>query len=245
MEVINMNKPKFTWEEFKKGWSKNGMVISDTKENMLKFIRLAKENGIELEDFNIECGLGSNIKELYFSSFDENLKRSNIIDDGDIPYTLQEVLNDLNMSPLIKTGDVVELRNGAICVMLYNAFLNLNDKIVEAKLEYYTEDYLDNNYGGKGFDVMKIKHMINPFDYFRLDKIEDWDWVREEKKEIKLEDLKVGTRFKFTLSTDRIFIGRIVNIDGKYRVLCENTNAVISLDFTNDDDIKILEIVEE
>ena len=32
-----MKKQKFTWEEFKKGWGLNGMVISDTKENMAKF----------------------------------------------------------------------------------------------------------------------------------------------------------------------------------------------------------------
>ena len=237
-----MKKQKFTWEEFKKGWSENGIVIEDTKENMEEFVKLAENNGMKRTRF---WGYEYNGVINLYSDSNGIIYQSEVESEKDIVYTLQEVLNDLNMPPLIENGDVVELRDGTICVMLSNAFLNLNDKIVEAKLEYYTEDYLDNNYGGKGFDVMKIKHMINPFDYFRLDKIEDWDWVREEKKEIKLEDLKVGTRFKFTLSTDRIFIGRIVNIDGKYRVLCENTNAVISLDFTNDDDIKILEIVEE
>ena len=88
MEVINMNKPKFTWKEFKKGWGLNGMVISDTKENMLIFCMLAKENEIELEDDNMEYNLGSNIKCLYFSNVDKNLKCSTIIEHRDIQYSI-------------------------------------------------------------------------------------------------------------------------------------------------------------
>ena len=33
----------------------------------------------------------------------------------------------------LEFGNVVELRNGTICVMLSNAFLDLNDKIILVK----------------------------------------------------------------------------------------------------------------
>ena len=206
-----MEKQKFTWEEFKKGWGLNGMVISDTKENMAKFCILAEENGIILENESMKYNLGSNIKCLYFSNVDKNLKCSTIIDHRDIQYYLQEILSDIN-SPKIETGDVVELRNGTICVMLSNAFLNLNDKIVESELEDYTEDYLYNDYGYEEFDVMKIKHIVNPFDYFRLDNIEiEWDWVREEReeeKEIRLEVLDPGTKVKYIYKDATVYLDR-------------------------------------
>ena len=88
--------------------------------------------------------------------------------------------------PTIKNGDVVELRSGAICIVINNMLLNFNKKTWEATLDKtYSYDYLDIS-GYPEFDIVKVKSSVNSSasDYFNLkDECIDWDWVREERRD--------------------------------------------------------------
>ena len=90
-----MEKLIFTWEYFKKGWDLNHIVIHDTKENMEKFCMLAEENGIILENESMKCELKEYVEVLYY--MDNVLYYTREIDEEDISYTLEEVLEDLNI----------------------------------------------------------------------------------------------------------------------------------------------------
>ena len=127
-----MRKQKFTWEEFKKGWTKTHIVIEDTIENMEKFVKLAENNGMKRLKFwdyayigvrNLDCDSKGNI----YQTFVESSK--------DIVYTLQEVLNDIGL-PLIETNDAIELRNN---IDEIERFENMSEK--EKANECFTAYY--------------------------------------------------------------------------------------------------------
>ena len=89
--------------------------------------------------------------------------------------------------PEIENGDIVKLRNGAICIVINDMILNFNKKVWETTLNRgaYTKDYLDID-GASEFDIIKIKSCSDLYgtDYFNLqDECIVWDWVREERND--------------------------------------------------------------
>ena len=81
----------------------------------------------------------------------------------------------------LKTGDIVELRNGERLFVLHESLLDLKEKEWGSSFDEYSED-LKYCYMGRDleFDIVKIaKNPIfeNYRDYFRLDEIKiKWDW---------------------------------------------------------------------
>ena len=99
--------------------------------------------------------------------------------------------------PIIESGDIVELRNGAICVVINGQVLDLKNKIWKSTInETYDCNYLDID-GDSEFDIIKIKSCVGlrGSDYFIFqDERIRWDWIREEKCDstftVAKEDLK-------------------------------------------------------
>lgn len=103
----------------------------------------------------------------------------------------------------LKSGDIVELRNGDRYILIKNArhnqydtptdvFMSIN-KFGSMPLSWYSDSLLNSN-GDKSYDIMKISDSFYIPNIFRTHPsgtlvVPDWAWEREETKEMTLEEV--------------------------------------------------------
>lgn len=103
----------------------------------------------------------------------------------------------------LKSGDMVELRNGEIYIFIKDAKRNKHDNSRDIfmgissyrciPLSYYSNSLLDLR-GDKSYDIMKMSdgfYIPNIFRAYPSDtfKTPDWVWEREETEEMTLEEV--------------------------------------------------------
>jgi len=95
-------------------------------------------------------------------------------------------------------GDVVELRNGEICVVFHDYLFEKEGSRVS--LDPFREDLTNGGCIGKKFDIMKVcKKPPFPFDFYNeKPALILWDWVRKEAKEVTMAEVeeKFGCKVK-------------------------------------------------
>ena len=103
----------------------------------------------------------------------------------------------------LKSGDIVELRNGDRYILIKNArhnqydtptdiFMNIN-KFGSMPLSWYNDSLLNSN-GDKSYDIMKISDGFYIPNIFRTHPsgtlvVPDWTWEREETEEMTLGEV--------------------------------------------------------
>lgn len=103
----------------------------------------------------------------------------------------------------LKSGDIVELRNGDRYILIKNArhnqydtptdiFMSIN-KFGSIPLSWYSDSLLNSN-GDKSYDIMKISDSFYIPNIFRTHPsgtlvVPDWAWEREETEEMTLEEV--------------------------------------------------------
>ena len=103
----------------------------------------------------------------------------------------------------LKSGDIVELRNGDRYILIKNArhnqydtptdiFMSIN-KFSSMPLSWYSDSLLNSN-GDKSYDIMKISDSFYIPNIFRTHPsgtlvVPDWAWEREETEEMTLEEV--------------------------------------------------------
>lgn len=103
----------------------------------------------------------------------------------------------------LKSGDIVELRNGDRYILIKNArhnqydtptdiFMSIN-KFGSMPLSWYSDSLLNSN-GDKSYDIMKISDSFYIPNIFRTHPsgtlvVPDWAWEREKTEEMTLEEV--------------------------------------------------------
>ena len=131
-----MSKKKFSWDLFTD--ENENIVMKDTKDNEMIFLQMAEEQGIEVDwrDFNYS---NDNCHCYYSFAFGNKICMSECkCHTDDEFYSLQEVIEGLKSNDIIlEDGDIVQLRNRAICVVVNGFVIDFNKKKIMSKVEEY------------------------------------------------------------------------------------------------------------
>lgn len=98
----------------------------------------------------------------------------------------------------LQNGDVVKLRNGAICVVAHNDLLEEDGN--RLGLDPFRDDLTNGGFVGKELDIMRVcKKPPFPFDFYNeRSSLLLWDWERKEAKEVTMAEVeeKFGCKVK-------------------------------------------------
>ena len=207
-----MSKKKFSWDLFTD--ENENIVMKDTKDNEMIFLQMAEEQGIEVDwrDFNYS---NDNCHCYYSFAFGNRICMSECkCHTDDEIYSLQEVIEGLKSNDIIlEDGDIVQLRNRVICVIVNGFIIDFNKKEVMSKVEEYDLNLKDKN-NIYFLDIVKVakKDTLVPYNYIApSEEYVEWTW----KREVGIpSDLCNGTRIKvYDTETGEIYTGTITTLD--------------------------------
>lgn len=205
-----MGKRKFSWDLFTD--ENENIVMKDTKDNEMIFLQMAEEQGIEVgwHDFNYS---NDNCHCYYSFTFGNKICMSECkCHTDDEIYSLQEVIEGLNSNDIIlEDGDIVQLRNGAICVIIDGFLLDFNEKEVVTQVKEYDSNLKDISEVYL-FDIVKVakKGKFKVFSYIDPHNNVSWTWEREKG----IPDfLPIGTKIKAYDRAKEVLVGIISELD--------------------------------
>lgn len=205
-----MSKKKFSWDLFTD--ENEDIVMKDTKDNEKIFLQMAEEQGIEVDWHDFNCS-NDNYHCYYSFTFGNKICMSSCkCHTDDEIYSLQEVIEDLKGNDIIlEDGDIVQLRNGAICVIIDGFLLDFTEKEVVTQVKEYNSILKDIN-GLYLFDIVKVakKGKFKAFSYFAPYNNIIWAWEREKG----IPDyLPIGTKIKAYDGVKEVLVGIISELD--------------------------------